>query len=207
MRVAATEGSSEAVGTTNVVDGSDTGSRAQRVSQAQRAEGRHPHSDPRRWRRPRPASGRHQEGRSGPPSRHPRAEATRQCAERARHRVGRTGPPLRPLPRGACRVRKYLRPGRRRGTALVVRVAWVLWWLGRRGGVGRTGMIRRGERQHLGERRGAVLGRVPAPDGGRRRHVPGALGRADDDGGGGGTHVAAVPDCPESPARESTAGT
>ena len=67
-------------------------------------------------------------------------------------------------------------------------------------------MIGRRERQHLGERLGAVLGRVPAPDGGRRRHVPGALGRAGDDCGGG-THVATVPDCPESPARESTAGT
>ena len=70
------------------------------VARPQRAGEEHPHSDPRRWRRPRPASGRHQEGRSGPPSRHPRAEATRQCAERARHRVRKDRPAVAPAPEG-----------------------------------------------------------------------------------------------------------
>ena len=58
----------------------------------------------------------------------------------------------------------------------------------------------------LGKRLGTVLGRVPARGRHRRRHVPGDVSRADD-GRGGGAHVATVPDCPERPARESTAGT
>ena len=72
----------------------------------------HPDSDPRRWQRPRPASGRNREERSGPPSRHPRAEATRRRAERARHRYRKDQPAVAPDPEGRLPCAQGDRDGR-----------------------------------------------------------------------------------------------
>ena len=118
----------------------------------------------------------------------------------------RIRPPLRPRP-GAARParRRHLRHGCWSGTALAACFVRDRGRLGRRRGTGRTGAIRRGERQHLGERLRIVLGRVPASNGDRGRHVPGSFGRADH--GRRGTHVVTEPDWPDRPARESTAGT
>ena len=120
---------------------------------------------------------------------------------------GRTRPPLGPRPGAARRTRRrHLRHRCRSGIALVVCFVGDRGRLGRRRGTGRTGVIRRGERQHLGERLRTVLGRVPARDRYRGRHVPGCL-RPRLTTTVRGTHVVTVPDWPDRPARESTAGT
>ena len=148
-------------------------------------------------------------GRDGPIRRPGTRERRRSDgrAGRARHPVRRDQPAVAPAPGARPPCSSKAAPGRssqRYRSGRVLRRG--LATAGATRGTGRIGMIRRGEGQHLGERLRTVLGRVRARDRRRGRHVPGSFGRAGHDRRGG-THVVTVPDWPDRPARESTAGT